>query len=141
MTRNEVIYIDSDTDDAKSETSDVVLISEGSQIGTLSRTTSIASFSMSQGTEPPSSQPVEPDSDVGYDDEEEEGVVQPTAGGSGSNTGLRARGLSNALKYDLSDSDDDLFLDYSAIAKERDRRRTSSVSMVSCVVSSGSTVL
>jgi hypothetical protein len=119
MKNTEITYIDSDSDDAKSVNSDVVLISEGSQSmgGTLSRARSFESFMGSQATEPPSSQPVEPDSDVGYDDEEV---------GIGGNA-MASRGTLNGL---MDDSDDDLRFDFSKMRRDEARRRLSSVSMV-----------
>lgn len=113
MQPNEVIEIGSDSDDARSQHSDgsdVVLVSDTHSLhNTLSRVSSVSSFYYaSQATEPPSSQPVEPDSDVGFDyeyndDEDEEPAVVPI-----KNTINATTRQSCILNEDESD-DEDLF--------------------------------
>jgi hypothetical protein len=117
MPEREIIYIDSDSDG--SADNDVVLISEGSQIGRggFSRSQSIMSFSGSQATEPPSSQP-------GSDD--------PLFFDSDSECSRGSAGDAD----DMSDDELELKLDFTQLRKEaaihpRKRSRTSSMASVS----------
>jgi hypothetical protein len=131
MSEHEVIYIDSDSDD------EVVLISEGSQAPSrsVSRSQSVMSFMGSQATEPPSSQPIEPDSDVEYledDDDEYEAPADLLIGSSEAQ---------ECMLFIEPLDDSDLELDLSKSRRETTNSRPSSAAGVSQWFFTDATVL